>query len=127
MPKRFFAFYFRNSGTTRATGATAWLSGVRSEQTSHRARLRTVETHMGVYKIHPLLRWTAENIETYFRVYDLPRHPLEAQGYRSVGDAHSSRPAEEQDPTERSGRFRGLSEECGLHVDQVEDEGARDD
>ena len=96
-------------------GATAWLSGVRSEQTSHRAALQTVEVGLGVYKIHPLLRWTAEQIETYFRVYDLPRHPLQQHGYCSVGDAHSSRPLDAHETKERTARFRGLVDECGLH------------
>jgi phosphoadenosine phosphosulfate reductase len=59
----------------------------------------------------------------YFRVYDLPRHPLTAEGYRSVGDAHSSRPAAPDDSSERSGRFRGLAEECGLHVEEWEGSG----
>lgn len=103
-------------------GATAWLSGIRSEQTSHRKGLRTVETQFGIYKIHPLLRWTAEEIEMYFRVYDLPRHPLTEAGYKSVGDAHSSRPAREGEENERATRFRGLSEECGLHLDSKEGE-----
>lgn len=107
----------------KETGATAWLSGIRAEQTKHRAALQTVEAQAGVYKIHPLLRWTSEEIEMYFRVYDLPRHPLTAEGYRSVGDAHSSRPAAPDDSSERSGRFRGLAEECGLHVEEWEGSG----
>lgn len=103
-------------------GATAWLSGIRAEQTSHRAALETVETQFGIYKIHPLLRWTSEEIEMYFRVYDLPRHPLTGRGYKSVGDAHSSRPARAGEENERATRFRGLSEECGLHVERREGE-----
>lgn len=83
-----------------------------------------METQFGIYKIHPLLRWTAEEIEMYFRVYDLPRHPLETEGYKSVGDAHSSRPAAVADEDERATRFRGLDEECGLHLDPKE--GAED-
>ncbi len=90
-------------------GASCWMAGIRAEQTRHRGGLQTVEAQMGVYKLHPILRWTAEHIETYFRVYDLPRHPLSAKGYASVGDVHSSSPA-----AGRS-RFRGLIEECGLH------------
>ncbi len=99
-----------------AVGATAWLSGVRSQQTNHRSHLQTVEVHMGVYKIHPLLRWSDRDIETYFKVYDLPRHPLEREGYVTVGDVHSSRPVREGDGNGRETRFRGLVEECGLHV-----------
>ena len=92
-------------------GASCWMAGIRAEQTQHRAGLKTVEGQFDVYKLHPILRWTAENVETYFRVYDLPRHPLEAEGYTSVGDVHSSKPAG------RRGRFRGLVDECGLHDD----------
>jgi phosphoadenosine phosphosulfate reductase len=107
----------------KETRATAWLSGIRGEQTTHRAGLETVETQMGIYKIHPLLRWTAEEIEMYFRVYDLPRHPLEERGYKSVGDVHSSGPAERAGKNERATRFRGLDEECGLHRDLGSDRG----
>jgi phosphoadenosine phosphosulfate reductase len=50
----------------------------------------------------------------------LPYHPLKYQGYESVGDAHSSRPLTKEDQengNERAGRFHGVSQECGLHID----------
>jgi phosphoadenosine phosphosulfate reductase len=96
--------------------ATAWLAGVRREQTDFRRTLRTAERHNGVCKIHPLLEWRAEDVDAYFRRYDLPAHPLAGEGYRTVGDAHLSRPTIESDTGERDSRFAGRAQECGIHV-----------
>ena len=45
----------------------------------------------------------------------LPQHPLFEKGYSTVGDWHSSE-AENPNTKGRSTRFRGLSEECGIHL-----------
>jgi phosphoadenosine phosphosulfate reductase len=59
--------------------------------------------------------WTKDDLEAYFALHDLPRHPLEAQGYLSVGCAPCTsvvKPGE--DP--RAGRWRGWDKtECGIH------------
>lgn len=96
-------------------GAKAWVAGLRQGQTAHRGRLRVVERQDGRIKIHPILSWTADEVEAYLRQHDLPPHPLVAQGYRSIGDWHSTLPtAPDQDP--REGRILGKSRECGLHL-----------
>jgi phosphoadenosine phosphosulfate reductase len=106
----------------RDLGATAWLSGVRADQTDHRKTLRPIEpSRGGVYKIHPILKWTAREIEAYFTIHDLPYHPLVEQGYRSIGDTHTTTPvADGQDA--RAGRFGGLKQECGLHLPATQQE-----
>ena len=99
----------------RELGATAWLAGIRQGQTSHRARLRPVEQQDGRYKIHPILSWTEEDVNAYLARHGLPQHPLVAQGYRSIGDVHSTIPTTpDQDP--REGRLLGQKRECGLHL-----------
>jgi len=50
---------------------------------------------------------------------DLPKHPLQAKGYVTVGDWHSSRPVEAGEDG-RATRFGGKFEECGLHVETHE-------
>ena len=42
---------------------TAWLAGLRADQTDHRASLRTVEQQNGLYKIHPILSWSRKSGE----------------------------------------------------------------
>ncbi len=110
----------------RELGVTAWLAGVRGQQTEHRASLRTVEKSGDVYKIHPILRWSREDVEGYLAAHNLPHHPLVAKGYQSIGDMHSTRPVDAGED-ERAGRFRGLKTECGLHLPQtVEEAQSRD-
>lgn len=95
-------------------GATGWISAVRADQTQHRSGLSIVEKKSyGVYKIHPFLKWGDQEIETYMIQYGLPRHPLEAKGYSSVGDMHSTFPAKDRE----SARIIPKGE-CGLHTDE---------
>ena len=101
----------------RELGATAWLAGLRAEQTEHRQKLRRVDRQWGRLKVLPILRWTAKDVHEYLRTHDLPYHPLFEQGYASVGDWHSSRPIGAHDRHERDTRFDGLIQECGLHLE----------
>lgn len=99
----------------------AWLAGLRAEQTDHRASLRPVEMQDGIYKVHPILRWTRKQVGEYLTQHELPYNPLLEKGYMSVGDTHSTRPvAEGQD--EREGRFNGLAQECGIHLPSTKEE-----
>lgn len=102
-------------------GATAWLAGLRSNQTAHRANLRTIEKQNGVYKVHPILNWTTKDIYDHFKRHDLPYHPLYEQGYKSIGDWHSTRPVT-AGMDSRDGRFLGLKQECGLHLPATREE-----
>ncbi|MGA1265121.1 MAG: phosphoadenylyl-sulfate reductase [Prochlorothrix sp.] len=103
-------------------GATAWLAGLRSNQTDFRKRLRWVDRQNQIYKVHPILNWTSRAVYQYLTEHDLPYHPYFDQGYTSVGDWHSSRPVMAGDNHERDSRFRGLKQECGLHLPQSEGE-----
>jgi phosphoadenosine phosphosulfate reductase len=96
--------------------ATAWLSGVRSDQTDHRKTLQLVDRQGDRYKVHPILSWNAKDIYQYLTAHDLPYHPYFDLGYVTVGDWHSSRPLMADDENERNTRFKGLKQECGLHL-----------
>lgn len=99
----------------------AWLAGLRSNQTDFRASLRFVESQNGIAKVHPILNWSTKDVHAYLKANDLPYHPLHEQGYPSIGDWHSTSPiGETQD--ERAGRFRGLKQECGLHLPSTPEE-----
>lgn len=103
----------------RELGATAWLAGLRSDQTDHRSTLRWVNRQRGLYKILPILDWHAKTVYEYLQAHDLPYHPMFDEGYMTVGDWHSSRPITAMDDHERDTRFHGLKQECGLHLPQT--------
>ncbi len=95
--------------------ARAWMAGLRSEQTAHRAGLRRIDRQDGRIKLHPILHWSSEDVEGYMKEHDLPYHPMFEQGYRSIGDHHSTIPTTaDMDP--RDGRILGQTRECGLHL-----------
>jgi phosphoadenosine phosphosulfate reductase len=94
----------------------AWISGRKGFQAKTRAALPRFEIDEGRLKLNPLADWDKTRLDAYFAEHDLPRHPLEAQGYLSIGCAPCTskvRPGE--DP--RAGRWRGWDKvECGIHV-----------
>jgi phosphoadenosine phosphosulfate reductase len=105
----------------RELDAEGWMAGLRSEQTEHRAGLRRIDRQDGRLKIHPILHWTGEQIASYMERYDLPYHPMFEQGYRSIGDHHSTIPTTaDMDP--RDGRILGKTRECGLHLPLTEEQ-----
>lgn len=96
-------------------GAKAWLAGLRADQTEHRSALRRVDVQDGRVKVHPILHWSEQDVEAYMQEFDLPYHPLYAEGYKSIGDHHSTLPVTaDMDP--RAGRILGNKRECGLHL-----------
>lgn len=100
----------------RELGATAWLAGLRSQQTDHRKTLTVVGQQYGIHKVLPILHWNSKDIYEYLQAHDLPYHPFFEQGYVTVGDWHSSRPLTASDLNERDTRFHGLKQECGIHL-----------
>lgn len=99
----------------RETGADVWLSGLRRAHSTTRAERPLVEQQKQTLKAYPILDWADAQVELYFNQHDLPRHPLAAQGYVTMGDWHSTRPA--VDATAEATRFNGEKYECGLHLD----------
>jgi len=97
----------------------ASFTGRKAFQSSTRANLPRFEIDasdaQGRLKINPLIDWDASQIEGYFIQHDLPRHPLVAQGFPSIGCSPcTSQVAPGEDP--RSGRWKGWDKtECGIH------------
>ncbi len=93
----------------------SWISGRKAFQSQTRQNLPLFEVEDGRMKVNPLGEWTKEDLDAYFEQYDLPRHPLEALGYLSVGCSPcTSTVAPGEDP--RAGRWRGWDKtECGIH------------
>ncbi len=97
----------------------ASFTGRKAFQAATRANLPRFEVDtsdaQGRLKINPLIDWDAGQIEGYFIAHDLPRHPLIAQGYPSIGCSPcTSQVLPGEDP--RSGRWKGWDKtECGIH------------
>ncbi|SIO38479.1 phosphoadenylylsulfate reductase (thioredoxin) [Rhodovulum sp. ES.010] len=92
------------------------VSGRKRYQTDSRADLAVFEQdEAGRLKVNPLTHWRPERIAAYMDEHRLPRHPLVARGFRSIGCAPCTTPvAEGEDP--RAGRWRGSEKaECGIH------------
>ncbi|QFT77086.1 phosphoadenylyl-sulfate reductase [Erythrobacter sp. THAF29] len=94
-------------------------TGRKAFQSSTRANLPRFEIdtsdEQGRLKINPLIDWSAEDIATYIEENELPRHPLVAHGFPSIGcEPCTHKVAEGEDP--RSGRWKGWDKtECGIH------------
>lgn len=99
-------------------GYSAWVTGARRADAVTRSELPVVswDAKHGLVKINPLALWDDDKVEQYQVQYDLPRNPLVAQGYPSIGCAPCTRKvAPGEDP--RSGRWAGQDKtECGIHV-----------
>jgi phosphoadenosine phosphosulfate reductase len=105
----------------RDVGAEGWMAGLRARQTEHRSGLRRIDVQDGRIKVHPILHFTNQDVEEYIARHDLPLHPLVAEGYRSLGDWHSTLPTlPDQDP--REGRILGKKRECGIHLTAAEND-----
>ncbi|WP_299145154.1 phosphoadenylyl-sulfate reductase [uncultured Tateyamaria sp.] len=94
-----------------------WMTGRKRYQSGTRARLEffEVEDDTGRIKVNPLARWAPQDVRDYMDENRLPRHPLVAQGYPSIGCAPCTSPvAQGEDP--RAGRWRDTNkDECGIH------------
>lgn len=97
-------------------GYDALIDGRKRAHGFGRDALSTVETAGAVVKISPLATWSAEQVEAAFVARALPRHPLVAQGYRSIGCWPCTRPTQPGEPV-RAGRWVGSGKsECGIHT-----------
>lgn len=98
--------------------ADVWISGIRRQQSAIRNQFSEInKTETGVLRYHPMLDWTSKDIFEYRKTYKLPRHPLEDQGYFSIGCFPCTQKPVSLDINDRSGRWSGLNKtECGLHT-----------
>jgi len=94
------------------------ITGRRASQGGDRTNLQPLEVDdTGLIKLNPLFAWLFNFVEWYMSKNNVPRNKLLDQGYRSVGDWHSTVKSGEGDGGERAGRWAGREEktECGLH------------
>ncbi len=88
-----------------------WISGLMSYQTKFRSHLRVFEKQGDIIKFHPIVDIDEGEFLYHMSYHDLPRHPLEKEGYGSIGCTHCRARGQG-----REGRWKGSAKkECGLH------------
>ncbi len=98
------------------SGFDAWITGRKRFQGGQRKELEFFEAEPPHrLRINPLAHWRAQDVQEYMAENNLPRHPLVAKGYPSIGCAPCTSPVKPgEDP--RAGRWRGSQKtECGIH------------
>ena len=100
-------------------GYSAWVTGVRREQSATRAQAVPTEWdgENGLYKVSPLLDWTEEQVWQYIRARKLPYNSLHDRQFPSIGCSPCTR-AIQPGENRRAGRWwweQPESRECGLH------------
>ena len=100
----------------RELQVNAVLTGRRRSQGGKRGDIAIIEVdEAGLIKVNPLANWTFEDVREYVKANNVPYNPLLDQGYKSVGDWHSTQPIKEGED-ERAGRWKGQQKtECGIH------------
>lgn len=97
-------------------GYDGWLTGRKRFQGGLRSTLPYFERDGAHLKINPLVLWEPEDIEAYFVDHHLPRHPLVAGGYPSIGCKPCTRAVVGGEGS-RAGRWSGVDKvECGIHL-----------
>ena len=99
-------------------GKSAWISGIRRDQTKQRAATPVVEwdEKFGLVKVNPLANWTEAQVWKYIVENGVPYNELHDRGYPSIGCTYCTKPVGPGDDS-RSGRWQGQDKvECGLHV-----------
>ncbi len=98
----------------------ASISGRKRYHGEGRSDLPLVEAIDGRIRVNPLATWGKAEIDGYFEAHDLPRHPLEADGFLSIGCMPcTDRVAPDEDV--RAGRWRGKEKtECGIHAPRAQ-------
>jgi phosphoadenosine phosphosulfate reductase len=101
-------------------GYDAWITGRKAFQSATRASLPLFEAEGERIKINPLAGWSASEVLRYIAEADLPRHPLVAKGFPSIGCLPCTS-AVEPGEDERAGRWRGRAKlECGIHSSSLD-------
>jgi phosphoadenosine phosphosulfate reductase len=103
-------------------GGSAWITGLRADQSAERARIdaASFDTQRRLIKINPLFDWTREKTFDFVRSHKVPYNPLHERGFLSVGCAPCTRAVAPGEP-ERAGRWwweQAQKKECGLHLPQ---------
>lgn len=87
-------------------GLDAFLGGIRGVEHEERAQeqffsSRTNPPHV---RVHPILFWTRDDVQTYLKENNLPHNPVYDKGYTSLGSTLDTVPNKNPNMHERAGR-----------------------
>lgn len=100
---------------------TAWMTGLRREQSVTRADISLFErdeTQGGILKVSPLAAWSESMVYDYAKAHNVPVHPLHRKGFPSIGCEPCTRAVQPGEDI-RAGRWwweNADQKECGLHA-----------
>lgn len=95
---------------------SCWINGRKRYQADTRYEIPKIELVDGRIKLNPLSEFTPQDVADWFVRRDLPRHPLQSDGYASISCQPCTAPVIPGEP-HRAGRWRGSGKlECGIHV-----------
>jgi phosphoadenosine phosphosulfate reductase len=103
-------------------GKTAWLSGMRRDQSKTRANVSIVDwdEKFNLVKLNPLASWSEKQVWAYIMDNGVPYNELHDRGYPSIGCTNCTRAVRPGDDP-RSGRWAGFAkEECGIQEGTIE-------
>ncbi|MEK6205954.1 MAG: phosphoadenylyl-sulfate reductase [Amylibacter sp.] len=94
----------------------AWITGRKRFQAGTRQAMDLFENEGNKrIKINPLAHWRKPDLQDYITNNNLPRHPLVAKSFPSIGCAPCTSAVKDGED-ERAGRWRGADKiECGIH------------
>ncbi len=97
-----------------------WINGVRADQSAARKAMKVEQAAPhNTMRFHPMLDWNSKMIYEYRKKYNLPEHPMDAEGYLSIGCEPCTRKIDPE-MQEREARWYGMNKtECGLHTDLI--------
>jgi phosphoadenosine phosphosulfate reductase len=103
-------------------GASAWVVGLRADQSGQRADLAPAswDAGHGLIKVAPLFDWSRDAVAAACETLAVPINSLHAKGFVSIGCEPCTR-AIQPGESERAGRWWWESDEareCGLHLDK---------
>ncbi len=103
-------------------GASAWITGLRADQSSARANVALIEIDAGhkLLKVNALADYARDAVVAATEEFSVPVNELHAKGFLSIGCAPCTRAVQPGEP-ERAGRWwweEDDKKECGLHVDE---------
>ncbi|MVM37703.1 phosphoadenylyl-sulfate reductase [Spirosoma sp. HMF3257] len=100
-------------------GQKIWITGIRAEQSANRQSMPQIEWDAAhdLFKFHPLMDWTFEEVKQYVKANNVPYNPLHDRGFVSIGCQPCTRAIQEGEDF-RAGRWwweDNSKKECGLH------------
>jgi phosphoadenosine phosphosulfate reductase len=101
------------------SGASAWIAGLRSDQSDERSGISfaAMDRDHRLIKVNPLFDWTRREVLSFIREHGIPYNSLHDRGFASIGCAPCTRAITPGEP-ERAGRWwweQEQKKECGLH------------